>query len=127
MGKIQRALAAIVEDRKEIGQISQRELARKVGCSEPQLSSLLSGNRRLNEDWIIKICEALDIRLSDLEKSESIKKDSKELRAAIENLKRLYSCNIHGFNNITRNINDWLSAQDEDKAKNIDRPNRVAG
>lgn len=115
MGKIQRALAAIVEDRKEIGQISQRELAKIIGCSEPQLSSLLSGNRRLNEDWIIKICEALSITLSDLEKHEFETKDPKDLRISIEKLKHLYARNINGFNSISRSIEDWLKNDENEK------------
>src|SRR5512136_1738904 len=89
MGRIQQALASIVEDRKEIGAISQRELARRVGCSEPQLSSLLSGGRRLNEKWIIRICDALGVSLSDLEKSSERPADPKAIREYSAKLKRL--------------------------------------
>ena len=66
MGDIRKALAAIVQDRKEIGLTSQKKLARKIGCSESQVSSLLSGERRLNEDWILKFCSALGIAVGEL-------------------------------------------------------------
>ena len=37
-----------------------------MGCSESQVSSLLSGERRLHEDWILKFCQALDISIAEL-------------------------------------------------------------
>lgn len=66
MGLIRRALFRIVQDRRETGTISQKRLAERMKCSQSQVSSLLSGERRLNEDWILLFCEALEIQPSQL-------------------------------------------------------------
>lgn len=66
MGAIRKALASLVQDRKEMGHVNQKKIAEKMGCSESQVSSLLSGERRLNEDWILKFCQALSITPPEL-------------------------------------------------------------
>lgn len=38
-----------------------------MGCVPSQIAHLLSGNRKLNEEWLIKFCDALGITLADLE------------------------------------------------------------
>jgi len=67
MGKIQRALEIIFNDRKELGKVTQAGLARITGYSRAYVHNLLCGSKRLNEDSIIKICEALEISLSDVD------------------------------------------------------------
>ena len=67
MGKIQEGLKAIIEDRKEMKGLTQKALARMMGAKPAMVSALLSGERRLNEDWIEKFCAALEITLGDLE------------------------------------------------------------
>jgi len=57
MGKIQRALEIIFNDRKELGKITQAELARRTGYSPAYIHNLLCGGKRFNEDSIMKICD----------------------------------------------------------------------
>ncbi len=56
----------LFETLKKSGVITQIELAERMGCAQSYLSHLLSGERRWNEDWIDRFCEALGITLSDL-------------------------------------------------------------
>ena len=67
MGKIQKALEIIFNDRKELGKITQAELARITGYSPAYIHNLLYGGKRFNEDSIIKICDALGVTLSDVD------------------------------------------------------------
>lgn len=67
MGKIQRALEIIFNDSKELGKITQAELARRTGYSRAYIHNLLYGGKRFNEDSIIKICDALGVTLSDVD------------------------------------------------------------
>ena len=66
MKKIGRYAQELFEELEGKGVITQAELARKMGCARSQLNNLLSGERRWNEDWIDKFCEALGITLYDL-------------------------------------------------------------
>jgi transcriptional regulator with XRE-family HTH domain len=68
MGKIQKALEIIFNDRKELGKTTQSDLARATGYSRTYIHNLLCGGKRFNEDSIIKICDALGITLSDVER-----------------------------------------------------------
>jgi len=66
MKKIGRYAQELFEKLEGKGVITQAELARKMGCARSQLHNLLSGERRWNEDWIDRFCEALGITLYDL-------------------------------------------------------------
>ncbi len=66
MKKIGRYAQELFEELEGKGVITQAELARKMGCARSQLNNLLSGERRWNEDWIDRFCEALGITLYDL-------------------------------------------------------------
>ena len=66
MKKIGRYAQELFEELEGKGVITQAELARKMGCARSQLNNLLSGERRWNEDWIARFCEALGITLYDL-------------------------------------------------------------
>jgi transcriptional regulator with XRE-family HTH domain len=67
MGKIHSAIVAIVKYKKDLRQLTQVELALRVGCSQSMISDLLSGEKRLSETWIEKLCDALGIKFADLE------------------------------------------------------------
>ncbi len=66
MKKLGRYAQEVFERLEKSGVITQAELAKRMGCAQSQLSHLLSGKRRWNEDWIDKFCEALGITLYDL-------------------------------------------------------------
>lgn len=109
MSRIQEALAAIFEAKKEIGELNQTKLAHAIGVRPAYVSLLLSGQRRLNDDLIEKICDALGIKLSDLDRPEALQELPRELRAGLEKLKRLYELSPeNGFRSITNSIDDWL-------------------
>jgi transcriptional regulator with XRE-family HTH domain len=67
MGRIQEALSCIVAQQKELGVITQKKLAKSVGCSQSMISDLLNGEKRLSDAWIERICDAIGITLSDLD------------------------------------------------------------
>ena len=52
MGRIREALKAIIDDRKELRGLTQKDLADVMGAKPSMISALLKGDRRLNEDWI---------------------------------------------------------------------------
>ena len=110
MGKIQKAIASKIEERKKIGKVSQREIARALGCSQVTVSHLLKGTRTLNEKWIERFCDYLGITLGDVEKpTPPPPKEPKKLRDYMDKLKRLYEItSVPAFKNISRNIDDWL-------------------
>ena len=66
MKKLGRYAQELFEKLEQSGEITQAELALRMGCARSQLSHLLSGRRRWNEDWIDRFCEALGITLYDL-------------------------------------------------------------
>ena len=67
MGRIQKALEAIYNEKKANGEINQVEIAKKTGCSKGQVHHLIIGNRRLNEDNLLAIMDAMGITLADLD------------------------------------------------------------
>jgi DNA-binding Xre family transcriptional regulator len=67
MSKISDALCAIVNEKKKLRQITKYELARRVGCSSGFMSQMLNGDKRINDNMLERICNALEIKLSDLE------------------------------------------------------------
>jgi SOS-response transcriptional repressor LexA len=111
MAKIQAVLRSIVENRKETQGLTQKKLAELMGAKPAMISSLLSGKRRLNEDWLEKFCSVLNISLGDFEKPTATVPEPKVLREYSEKLKRLYEISpIPAFRNISRAIDDWLEA-----------------
>jgi len=115
MAKIQQAFQAIVNDRKRLGILTQREIAAQIGCTTSMLSGLLSGERRLNEEWILRLCAALNVTLADLEAGGVPPEDIPiELRAYLEKLKLLWENPEHmAFRNVSRSIDDWLRILNE--------------
>jgi DNA polymerase V len=109
MGKIQKAIAAIIAERNEIGKLSQRELAKALGCSQASVSHLLTGARGLSEKRIEDFCKYLGITLGDLENPTPRPVEPKPLRDYLKKLKDLYEISTApGFKNVTRSIDDWL-------------------
>jgi SOS-response transcriptional repressor LexA len=114
MGKIQKAIASIIAEKKKIGKLSQRDVARALGCSQASVSHLLTGARGLSETRIEEFCEFLGITLGDLENPTPQPVVPKPLRDYLEKLKRLYEeSSVPGFKNVTRSIDDWLAAAKE--------------
>ncbi len=111
MGKIQKAIAAIVAERNELGQLKQKDLAKALGCSQATVSHILTGARGLSEKWIEALCEALDITLGDIEQPTPRPPEPKQLREYSEKLKRLYEIShVPAFRSISRAMDDWLEA-----------------
>lgn len=109
MAKIQEVLSAIVENRKETQGLTQKKLAELMGAKPAMISSLLSGKRRLNEDWLKKFCSALDITLGDLEQPTPQISEPKVLREYSDKLKKIYEISpAPAFRNVSRTIDDWL-------------------
>jgi transcriptional regulator with XRE-family HTH domain len=83
-------LLKILVNRKDILEISQQDLAKDLGISQGQLSSLLSGRSDFTLSKFIMICErlGLDIQLkkieNDLEDSEKQKILEEIISLAIE-------------------------------------------
>jgi DNA polymerase V len=114
MGKIQKAISSIIIERKKIGKLSQRDVARALGCSQASVSHLLSGARGLSETRIEEFCQFLGITLGDLENPTPQPVVPKPLRDYLEKLKRLYEeASVPGFKNVTRSIDDWLAITKE--------------
>lgn len=119
MSRIREAIAAIFDDQKEIGAINQTKLARAIGCRPGYVSLLLSGQRRLNEDLIEKMCDALGVTLSDLDKPLHRPEEPKELREYCAKLKRLRETSPdRAFRSCTRMIDDWLEAAETQSSVN---------
>jgi SOS-response transcriptional repressor LexA len=113
MAKIQEVLRAIVENRKETQGLTQKKLAELMGAKPAMISSLLSGKRRLNVDWLDKFCSVLNISFGDFEKPTPMAPEPKALRDYSEKLKRLYQISqVPAFRSVSRAIDDWLEALD---------------
>ncbi len=111
MGKIQKAIASIVAERNELGQLKQKDLAEALGCSQATISHILTGARSLSEKWIEALCEALNITLGDIEKPTPRPPEEKKLREYSEKLKRLYEITqAPAFRSVSTAIDDWLEA-----------------
>ncbi len=111
MSQIRESISAIFEQKKEIGEINQTKLAKAIGCKPAYVSLFLSGQRRLNDELIEKICRALGVSLADLEGPIKKPAEPQDLREYIEKLKRLYEvAQVPAFRSISRNIDDWLES-----------------
>jgi DNA polymerase V len=114
MGKIQKAISDIIAERKKLGKLSQRDVARALGCSQASVSQLLTGARGLSETKIEAFCQFLGITLGDLENPTPQPVVPKPLRDYLGKLKRLYEeSSVPGFKNVTRAIDDWLAVAKE--------------
>jgi len=71
MGKIQKRLEAIYKDMNEIGKITYTEIAKKINMTNGHVGSLIDGRRRLNEDNLLAIMDAMGITLADLDTTKS--------------------------------------------------------
>lgn len=58
--------------------LSVAELASRVGTSQPQLTRLETGQRRLTEDWLRRLAKALDVEPAELIASVTIAELSEE-------------------------------------------------
>jgi transcriptional regulator with XRE-family HTH domain len=67
MGRIREALNAIINDRNELGKLTQGEIAKRIGVQQATVSQYLSGTRAMSEEVIEKFCDALGVKLADLE------------------------------------------------------------
>lgn len=56
----QRALGRLLCALREQAEISQQELARRLGCSQTRVSKWETGERRVDVVEYIKICHAID-------------------------------------------------------------------
>lgn len=109
MGKIREAIEAIYKDRKELGLITQKAIASKLGCSQSFVSEMLSGEKHMNDEVIEAFCDALGVDLAALTQPYERPVDPADLRHATELLRHLYTANHDpGFLNISRSIEDWL-------------------
>jgi SOS-response transcriptional repressor LexA len=125
MAKIQAVLRAIVENRKETQGLTQRKLAELMGAKPAMISSLLSGKRRLNVDWLDKFCSVLNISLGDFEKPTPAAPEPRILREYSEKLKRLYEISpAPAFRSVSRAIDDWLEALESTQAATL-KPDTV--
>jgi transcriptional regulator with XRE-family HTH domain len=67
MGQIRKAFEAIYKDKKELASISQQAIADILGCKQPSISHYLSGRSVMSDEVIERLCDALGVKLSDLE------------------------------------------------------------
>jgi repressor LexA len=117
MAKIQAVLRAIVENRKETQGLTQKKLAELMGAKPAMISSLLSGKRRLNVDWLDKFCSVLNISFGDFEKPTPMAPEPRVLRDYSEKLKRLYEISpVPAFRSVSRAIDDWLEVLESTQA-----------
>jgi transcriptional regulator with XRE-family HTH domain len=127
MGRIQQALERIYRGQKELGKTSQVELARKIGVSKGQAHHLITGERRLNEDNLLAIINALGVTLADVAlaagdmpsgRVATISEEApKDLRAAFARMEALYRANPRAFQSVARTIDDWLIDAEDPEEK----------
>jgi len=121
MSKIRVALSRIYNDRKELGKITQGDIAKRLGCNRSTVSQYLNGYISMSEDVIEGFCDALGVKLADLENwnptlaavsTQADASEPKELREAIYAMKHLYAANSHAFKSASRAVDDWLRIVD---------------
>lgn len=59
---VRRVRLKIIETRKSLG-VTQVELARRLDCTQTQISSLEVGRLNLTLEWVVWIAKALDVDL----------------------------------------------------------------
>lgn len=63
MSKIQKALFAVYEQKA----VTQTTIAKRLKCSQSFVSEMLTGDKHMNDDAIEGFCDALGVKLSELE------------------------------------------------------------
>lgn len=63
---VERAMTAVIEERRQAAGMTQAQLARAAGVSQPHVSRILSGARSATVTELIGLCAALGISLSEL-------------------------------------------------------------
>jgi len=125
MSNISEALAAIVKQKKKLGQTNQSKLAKMVGCTQGFISGMLGGDKPIKAVMLEKICAALEIKLSDLENwnpelaeirfsQGSAEAAPPELIKGQTKLARLYKTNRPAFDGIAGRIDVWLKSAKAD-------------
>ena len=103
MGKIKSAIVDIISERKKLGKLSQRDVARALGCSQASVSQLLTGARGLSDKKIEELCDFLGITLGDIENPTPPPVEPKPLQECFKKLKQLYeNSSIPAFRNVKR-------------------------
>ena len=111
MGKIQKAINRIFNDRKELGIVKQKDLAEALGCSQPSVSNYLSGATPLTDRQIEAICDALNITLADLESPGPVSTEPKEIQEYSAKMRILYEMtSFPAFKNVKCSIDSWITA-----------------
>jgi len=105
MSEIRKTIVAIIENKKGLKLITQKALAKEIGCKESTLCSMLKGDRPFRIESLEKICAALGVKLSDLENwnselavirftaANNDETAPPELMRARQKLSRLYKAN----------------------------------
>jgi transcriptional regulator with XRE-family HTH domain len=105
MGRIQKAILAIITERQKLGKLSQKQISRALGCGQASISQMLTGARGLSETKIEEFCDFLKITLGDIENPTPIPIEPKPLRDSLKKLRRLYEdSSVPGFKNVTRSM-----------------------
>jgi DNA polymerase V len=126
MGRIQAGMKAIFEYRKETQGLTQKRLSELVGATPAMVSSLLNGDRRINEDWIEKFCDVLGVTLGDIERPSDWALEPRLLREGIDKLRRLYRVqNSPAFECALDVIDHWLRSFESQTGEQI--PDAGAG
>jgi len=111
MGKIQKAINRIFNDRKELGLIKQKDLAEALGCSQPSVSNYLSGDTPITDRQIETICDVLGITLADLEHSDTEPTEQTEIQEYFAKMQALYEmAAFPAFRDIKYSIDNWIVA-----------------
>jgi plasmid maintenance system antidote protein VapI len=72
---LQQRLLSRLAERVSSGDFSERQLAAKLGISQPQIHRLLKGTRRLTQDVADSILSHLDLSIVDLLESAEVATD----------------------------------------------------
>ena len=135
MSKIRVAISRIYNDRKELGKIKQGDIAKRLGCKQSTVSQYLNGYISMSEDVIEGFCDALGVKLADLENwnpalatapTPADISEPKELREAITDIKNLYGVSQSAFRSVARTTQDWLRELDQDHGRTANPKEAVA-
>ena len=112
MGKIQKAINRIFNDRKELGLIKQKDLAEALGCSQPSVSNYLSGDTPITDRQIETICDVLGITLADLEDTDRERSpEPAEIQECFAKIQMLYEMSsFPAFKSLKYSIDSWIAA-----------------
>ncbi|MDR0843047.1 MAG: helix-turn-helix domain-containing protein [Acidobacteriota bacterium] len=128
MGRIRTAFNRIYNEKKDLRQITQTDIAKSLGCKQGTVSNYLSGSVGMSEEIIDKFCDAMGITLADVALAAGelpsgrnvapISEEApKDLRAAVSRMEALYRANPRAFQSVARTIDDWLIDAEEPEEK----------